>query len=413
MSDLFRKEVLDKHSQKLHGDVLVWSPLSHKAITFLLITIMVGLVTFSVSAEYSRKERVSGILSPDLGLIQVMPRQLGLIEKTEVSVGSVVEKGDELFSVYSDTVSGYGEDTAGTLLIQLESEKDQLAIRQGLVPEEYQLSKLRLRQQIKSLESEASRLSERVALQAQTVENERVILDKFENLAKSDSASILEVSSQKNRFLSASQVMANLQNEKLKVEDQAMDLEAQYALLPITEQQNSSVLSGLILELDQKIVQMKGQERAITRAPVSGRIASMSAKEGQLTDLQRPMLTILPKESRLEARLFVPSKAAGFVKEGQEVKLLYDAFPYQKFGFHSGQVSEVSRTVINASDFAVGTNLSEPVFLVIVSLEQQNIEVNDETYVLQSGMTLSADIILEDRKIWEWIFEPLLGAMKK
>jgi len=34
-----------------------------------------------------------------------------------------------------------------------------------------------------------------------------------------------------------------------------------------------------------------------------------------------------------------------------------------------------------------------------------------EKVQLQTGMALSADLILEDRKIWEWAFGSLLGAM--
>lgn len=118
-------------------------------------------------------------------------------------------------------------------------------------------------------------------------------------------------------------------------------------------------------------------------------------------------------DGKLVAELLVPSRAAGFVKEGQNVRLLYDAFPYQKFGFHSGEVSNVSRAVVNANELPVISSINEPVFVITVQLERQDVDANNELYQLQSGMTLAADIILEDRKIWEWVFEPILGAAKK
>ena len=139
----------------------------------------------------------------------------------------------------------------------------------------------------------------------------------------------------------------------------------------------------------------------------------MTAREGQVATPQRTIATLLPSDGKLEAELLVPSRAAGFVKEGQTVRLLYDAFPYQKFGFHSGTVSKVSRAVINATDLPIRSNTQEPVFIITVQLERQNVDANNEIYLLQSGMTLGADIILEDRKIWEWVFEPILGATKK
>jgi membrane fusion protein len=128
---------------------------------------------------------------------------------------------------------------------------------------------------------------------------------------------------------------------------------------------------------------------------------------------QAAMATLLPKGGKLEAQLLVPSRAAGFVDEGQTVRLLYDAFPYQKFGFHTGVVSDVSRTVISSTDLPIAPPTQEPVFLITVDLGRQDVDANNQLYALQSGMTLSADIVLEDRKIWEWVFEPLLGAAEK
>lgn len=128
---------------------------------------------------------------------------------------------------------------------------------------------------------------------------------------------------------------------------------------------------------------------------------------------QAALATLLPEGGQLEAQLLVPSRAAGFVDEGQSVRLLYDAFPYQKFGFHSGVVSDVSRTVISPTDLPIAPAAQEPVFIITVGLDRQDVDANNQLYNLQSGMTLSADIILEDRKIWEWVLEPILGAAQK
>ena len=99
MSDLFRKEVLDKQGQKLFGDVVLASPISHKAMTALLAVIIAGLITFAIAGEYSRKERITGYLTPDQGLIRLLPVQAGVIESIHVNIGETVEKGDKLFSI--------------------------------------------------------------------------------------------------------------------------------------------------------------------------------------------------------------------------------------------------------------------------------------------------------------------------
>jgi len=412
MSDLFRKEVLDKQGQKLFGDVVLASPIGHVAMAALLAFIMCGLVVFAIVGEFSRKERVFGFLTPDKGLIRVSPRQAGLIEDVHIEIGEHVTQGEKLFTIKLDTVSGYGESTASSLLAQLKYEKTELELTRDVIPKEFNLLRSRLRGQINAALSDGLRLEERIIFQSKIVENEHDTYKRYKNLFQQGAAAPLEMSRQETRLLQAQQALETLRNEKQKVLDLAADLEQQYSLVPISEQKASSDLSSRLSAVEQRITQTQGQERNTITAPVSGRIASLTVKEGQIANVQKAMATILPKGGKLNAELLVPSRAAGFVKKGQTVRLLYDAFPYQKFGFHSGVITEVSRTVINPSDLSITSNTQEAIFIITVNLNEQAIEVNDEIYDLQSGMTLSADIILEDRKIWEWILEPILGSAK-
>ena len=412
MNELFRKEVINKQGQKLFGDVVLASPISHSIMATLLAVIIFGLIIFVVIGEYSRKERVSGYLTPDQGLIRLLPAQAGVIENITVSLGDSVKKDEALFLVKIDTVAGNGFGTASTLLTQLKMERDELLRRRDLIPQQYNLTKDRLKAQIRAAQAESERLNARIALQSRSVENERIVFKKFQDLVTQEAASALEVSVQENRFLQASQTLEGLLNDKQRATDQATDFEAQYRLLPITEQQEMSDVTSRLNALEQRVTQTQGQERYIIRAPISGKLASLTAREGQVANPQRAVATLLPADGKLEATLLVPSRAAGFVKEGQAVRLLYDAFPYQKFGSHSGTVSKVSRTVINTADLPLASISETSVFIVTVALQQQSVNANNELYALQSGMTLNADIILEDRKIWEWAFAPILGATK-
>ena len=412
MSDLFRKEALDNQGQKIYGDVILAAPLSHMAIAGLLALIIIGLITFVTIGEYARKERVFGYLTPDSGLIRVVPRQTGVIESISVDIGTPVQKGDVLFEFKLGTDSEVGLNTADALLAQLETEYTELESRLALIPEEYKLSRNRLIQQINSADKEAQRLSTQINLQKKTVENQSMILGRFQNLLEQEAISSLEVSSQENRYLQASLTLENLMNSQKNISARADDIRSQLSMMPITEEKAISDLRSRLNSITQRITQAKSQGSYVITAPVAGRIASMTARPGQLATGQKALATILPSNGRMEAELLVPTRAAGFIKDGQPVRLLYDAFPYQKFGFYDGEIANVSRTIVQPQDLPVNTSIAEPVFLVRVNLNSQNIVFRNDKYPLQSGMTLSADIILEDRKIWEWVFEPIIGAIK-
>lgn len=412
MGDLFRKAVVETKGQRHFGDVVLASPISHLSIVAFLSISVTGLIVFSIFGEYAGKERVSGYIVPDKGLIRLIPWQAGVIEQINVKIGQSVEKGDRLFSIKTDTLSGYGLETAGTLLEQLEAEKLDLENRRAIIPRQYALRKERLESQILAAQEESRRLANRIALQQQAVESERDVLEKLKQLRSKGVVTDLDTSSQEIRHIEARQSLANLRNEYRTIIDRASDLQTENELLPLSRQQEMGDARSRLNSLQQRVTQIQSQQRYVVVAPVAGKIAALTAREGQLADTRRALATILPSGGMLDAELLVPSRAAGFVKEGQAVRLLYDAFPYQKFGFYSGTVTSVSRTVIAAADLPIATNTSEPVFVVTVALDRQGILADDQVYSLQSGMTLQAEIVLEKRMIWEWILEPLLPASK-
>ena len=63
-------------------------------------------------------------------------------------------------------------------------------------------------------------------------------------------------------------------------------------------------------------------------------------------------MTLVPAGARLEARLYGPSRAIGFVRPGQRVLLRYEAFPHQKFGQYEGVVRSVSRSTVGPAELA-------------------------------------------------------------
>jgi len=50
----------------------------------------------------------------------------------------------------------------------------------------------------------------------------------------------------------------------------------------------------------------------------------------------------------------------------------------------------------------------EPVYRIDVQLERQTVAAGGHEMALRPGMMVSADILLEKRTVFEWIFEPVL-----
>jgi membrane fusion protein len=115
----------------------------------------------------------------------------------------------------------------------------------------------------------------------------------------------------------------------------------------------------------------------------------------------------------LEAYLYVPSRAIGFIRPGQLVKVQFQAFPYQRFGTYNGRIIDVSDTILSPLELPIKMSLSEPVYRVAVELEQQTVTAYGEEVTLQAGMLLNADISVDTRNLMEWLLDPLYSLKER
>ena len=161
-------------------------------------------------------------------------------------------------------------------------------------------------------------------------------------------------------------------------------------------------------ELEGKKTELSGRSAYTISSSVEGKVLSISMDSiGRSVQSGQPFLTILPAGSVLEAELFVPSRAIGFVEKGQQVKLLYDAFPYQFFGSHNATITAVTESILAPGEILAPFELKEPVYRVTANIEKKTIDARGKEIILQSGMTLRANIILERRSFLDWLLAPL------
>ncbi len=102
---------------------------------------------------------------------------------------------------------------------------------------------------------------------------------------------------------------------------------------------------------------------------------------------------------RLQAEVSVAPSGTGRIEPGQLVRLLYDAFPYQRHGIKHGTVRWVSPASVTVKD--------KLVFRVIVDLEESGVRVKGETRPLMAGMGGRADIVVGRRSLISYAFEPV------
>jgi membrane fusion protein len=189
-------------------------------------------------------------------------------------------------------------------------------------------------------------------------------------------------------------------------------VEARYALeqLPLVTQERVQPARNDLSEVEQRIAEIDGRRAYVIRAPRSGRVSTLQARVGQTVNSEHLQLEIMPADSALQADLFVPTRAIGFVRINQKVRILYDAFPYQRFGVYGGQITKVSQAILTKSDMSGPVTLQEPAYKVTVALDRSDVDAYGQKVPLQADMLLRADILLDKQSLLTWLLDPLLSV---
>ncbi len=155
--------------------------------------------------------------------------------------------------------------------------------------------------------------------------------------------------------------------------------------------ENNKRLSEIDSQISKAQLQLRYEE---IKAPDSGTIFDMQAHTpGFVINASQPILKIVPNDE-MTARVFITNRDIGFVRQGMDVDVRIDSFPFSEFGGVKGKL-------IWIGDDALPPNQIYPFyrFPAKVKLQNQFLLVNERKIPLQSGMSLNANIKVRSRTV--------------
>jgi membrane fusion protein len=408
---LFRQEAIDfqRHNRQW-GSAALLQPFSTKVFSWFLVTVVALVATFLVSGEYARKETVVGYLTPMSGTSKVFVPLQGIIREIQVKDGQEVEEGQPLLTVETSQIAGNGRDVNADMLESLNSQKDHLNAQIVAEQERGWSEQRRLADLIVGLNAEIAQLEAQIRTQTERTNISEEFVASAAGLRKKGFVTDVEL---KHRQLAALEQRQNLSSlEERLAARQTRVVETRYSLqqLPTVIADKIQLLRNELSSAEQRIAEINGRRAYVLRSPTTGRVSTLQATLGQFADPKRLQLEIIPGDQALQAELFVPTRAIGFVQAGQDIRIMYDAFPYQNFGTYRGKVTKVSGTILTGNDASGPIILKEPAYRVTASLERSPIAAYGKRIALQADMLLRADIILEKRSLLIWFLDPLLSV---
>lgn len=406
---LFREKAVANQAARLDGDVAIYQPVPSKVLFGALLLVVFIAIVFLCSASFHRKETVIGFISPDNGLSKVLSPTTGVLQKLIVSTGDRITKGQPiaLIKIPQHTASGQSVTTemAQATATQINLIEARMQKATAAFDKELETIKESISYNMNSLAQtrlQIEHASERLRIQSNRYTALVTVFDDGA-IARND------VEAQQEQVILHKQQVAELHSREQQQANEVARLERRLELLPSQHAQNMAVLESEIAGLTQQLTRTQANSEWLVTAPASGTITNVALSQGTSVRNQQYLLTIMPDNSNLKATLLVPSRAYGFVKTGQSTKLRFDAFPYQRFGIFDGVVTNTSRYIVLPGEMEMPIAVETPVYRVEVAMAAQQIRAYGQSVPLQPGMTISADIVLEERSLLSWLFEPIIS----
>jgi membrane fusion protein len=410
---LFRPEALDAQRQPRLGGMLLLRPLSLSLLTAGVALAALCVIAFLILAEYTRKASTAGVLVPDRGLIRLVPAAAGTVLETRVHEGQVVAAGDVLFVLAQERplLADAAQAQVERSLAERGRSLRESARQQQLLLETQQAA---LQRRLGALQQEQQQIDAEAALQQRRLDLARQGLARQQALQAQQFISSAQVQSKQEEVLAIEAAAQALGRQRVALLREREALQGELRALP-------SLLAGAVgeIERDQALLARESAEfnperRLAVLAPQAGTVSTVLAQPGQSVGPGAALASLTPSGAVLQAHLYAPSSAVGFVRPQQPVRLRFEAYPYQKYGHWAGRVLQVSRTPLASNELA-GLALpavaagGEPLFRITVALDPVPARSGPDPVTLNTGMRLQADVLLEKRRLIEWLFEPLLG----
>jgi hemolysin D len=155
------------------------------------------------------------------------------------------------------------------------------------------------------------------------------------------------------------------------------------------------------------------------KAPADGVVKDLATHTaGTVAAPGTILMTLVPRDERMVAEVWVGNHDVGFVRSGQPAKVKLAPFQFQKYGMIEGKVKQVSADATEApsanmrSDALTGRDrpMGPLAYRALVELDAQALDVDGTRYRVSPGMQVAAEIHLGTRTVIEYLLSPVRRA---
>lgn len=392
--EFFRKEVLRRRDDSLHGSVRVqhpsgWSP------TVLAATLALAVILLLVwIVRNPEVESVRGIIRSESGVAGVRAPRGGTVVSLYAKNGSTVKRGQHIARVASQD-EGFSGSTTDALSAAIRLEEDQLELEIASVQATLAASARAHAQESNALGAEAAAARSRAEMQRELVQLGQADLERVKRVHEQGYLSKRDLSLRVEKFVGQRQELTRMEGER----------QSKLALLSKTHSDFTSERAGI----NARLAQLRARRAAIARsrltgdmdrgytlsAPIEGTVENITALVGDSILAGESLYSVVSPGSRFIAQLRFTERLASSVRVGDPIRISLDAYPARKYGYVTGRITQVFRSPSDADKEAA----TQPLYVAYAAIDPSSGSIVPKGASLLHGMRLEAHLTTGRRSV--------------
>ncbi|MGG2099463.1 HlyD family secretion protein [Stenotrophomonas sp. NRRL B-14846] len=392
------------------GQVLPRGGLSTFVLAWATVAVAVTALAILLHGRYARTEEVRGHIA--LGNItRIGIERPGVLDQLLVQVGDPVVAGQPIAHVTipeQDSITERGQSVGALGLQTLKSVQTGVQQEALQAREIHQLRLRSIQQQLQQVEQELRAIAAAVEAIDARMQLAESAHQRYEKLAEQRYVTQLELEDAIARKQQLRAEHANMQASLLAGRQRQTQLQLDRKR---AEEDLTSRLNALSLQQAdvQDRIHAQQRERGYTVfAPTAGVVDMLAHAAGDNLTTGQPLALIRTGQEAGPhlARLRLPQRTAGLIREGDTVNVRIDAFPYERYGLVPGKVLRLTSGTLAIPGLPDQQDAST--FLADVALDLDAPIVRIRREWLKDGMDLQGSVRLQDVNLLEWLFLPVI-----
>ena len=393
----FNQPVLLKKNRRT-SSVLVWTLAGGTAFA----------TGWAFLAPLPQTVAVQGKLQPASGVQAIEASVPGVVDDVAVVEGQRVARGDLLLrfdardaetrlnSAQRNRDRLQNQVTINRVVLGEQPESSLSANQKALLKSQRQDNDGRL-----EAESAAIRRSKvRIAGLRQSLSTAEMVADRYQALQREGASSELQVVAALAKVTEFRTSLDAEEEELIRLQSRRdADQGGREARLRKEIEANLNRIASLDTEIRKAEVLLS---RISVQAPISGLVFDLNVSRGDVVPGGKgvkPMLQIIPEDD-LQAKIYIPNEAIGFIRKGQRADISLAAFNASDYGYLPATVQRIGSDALTPKEQQreLGQDAKGLYFPATLKLESQALTVGQRSVPLQPGMSLTADLHLRTRR---------------